>query len=75
MKLLGRDGADGRKAGRFYVAVANAVILFGSKTWVMIPRMEKALEGFHHQAVQNIVGMDTKVNRMVHGCTHPLGRR
>ena len=29
-KILGREGADKRTAGRFYVAVAQAVLLFGS---------------------------------------------
>ena len=34
-KLLGREGADRRTARRFYVTVLLAVILFGSKTWVL----------------------------------------
>ena len=29
-KILGREGADRIMAGRFYVAVVQAVILFGS---------------------------------------------
>ena len=32
VKLLGREGADRKTAGRFYVAVVKAVLLFGSKT-------------------------------------------
>ena len=34
-KDLGREGADRRTLGRFYVAVVQAVLLFGSKTWFL----------------------------------------
>ena len=47
-KILGREGVDKRMARRFYVAVVQAVLVFGSETWVMTPWLEKALEGFHH---------------------------
>ena len=39
VKLLGREGEDRRTAGRFYVAVVRSVLLFGSETWVMTPRL------------------------------------
>ena len=35
--------------GRYCVAVVQAVILFGSETWVLTPWLEKDLEVFHHQ--------------------------
>ena len=38
-KILVREGADKRTMGRFYVAVVQAVILFGYKTWVLTPRL------------------------------------
>ena len=47
-KILVRKVADNRKEGRFYVEVVQAVLLFGSKTWILTPRLEKALVGFHH---------------------------
>ena len=46
--------------GRFYVAVVQAMLLFGSEAWVMTPRSEKALEGFHHRAVRQMAGMGPK---------------
>ena len=49
-KILGREGSKNRTAGRFYVAVVQAVLLFGSKTWVLTTRLEKSLAGFHHRA-------------------------
>ena len=43
--------------GKFYVVVVQAVLLFGAETWVVTPRLEKALEGFHNQAVGSMSGM------------------
>ena len=34
---FGRDGADRRLVMSFYVVVVQAVILFGSQTWVLTP--------------------------------------
>ena len=33
--------------GSFYKAVAQAVLLFGTETWVLTPRMDWALDSFH----------------------------
>ena len=60
VKILGREGSDRRTAGRFYVAVVQAVILFGSEKWVVTPQMEKALAGFRHQAFRQMAGMGPK---------------
>ena len=57
---LGREEADRRTAGRFYVAVVQAVLLFGSETWAITPWMDKALKGFHHRAVRQMSGMGSK---------------
>ena len=59
-KILGREGTYKRTTGRFYVAVVRAVLLFGSETWVLTPRLEKALEGFHHWAARRMAGMGPK---------------
>ena len=75
MKILGREGEDRRMEGRFYVTVVQAVLLFGSETWFLIPRLDKYLEGFHHRKAHQMAGMVPNVNSMGHGCTHPLGRR
>ena len=41
--VLGREGADLKVSRAFYTAVTQAVLLFGAETWVLTPRMEKAL--------------------------------
>ena len=42
------------------MVVVQAVLLFGSDTWVVTPRLEKALVGFHHRAVQRMACMVPK---------------
>ena len=36
-RLLGREGADYRTPGLFYIAAVHAVLLYGSDMWVMYP--------------------------------------
>ena len=36
-KILVREISDRRKTGHFYVAVFQAVLLFGSETWLLAP--------------------------------------
>ena len=42
------------------MAVVQVVLFFRYETWVLTPRLDKALEGFHHQKVQRIMGMAPK---------------
>ena len=58
--ILVSEGADRRMVGSFYVAVVQAVLLFESNMWVLTPRLEKSLEGFHHQEVRQMAGMGPK---------------
>ena len=58
--ILRREGADKRIIGKFYVAVVQVVLLFGYKTWVLTPRLDKALKGFHHRETQRMVDMGPK---------------
>ena len=60
VKILGRERLYRRTVGRFYVEVVQVVILFGPETWVVTPQVEKALAGFHHQAVLWMAGLVPK---------------
>ena len=62
-KILGREAEDKRTTGRFYVTVVQAVLLFGSETWVLTPRLEKSLEGFHHGKARWMADMCLKQQR------------
>ena len=44
--ILGREGADRRTVGRFYVALLQAVLLFRYKTWVLTPPVGESPQGF-----------------------------
>ena len=40
----------------FFKAVVQAVLIFGSETWVVTPRMVKALGGFQTQVERRLTG-------------------
>ena len=63
VKILGRGGLDKRTAAMFYVEVVQVVLLFGSDTWVLTPRLEILIEGFHHRAARRMSGMVPKHQR------------
>ena len=48
-RVLGREGADARTSGIFYVEVVQVVLLYGLKTWLMSTRIGRTLGGFHHR--------------------------
>ena len=42
------------------MAVVQAKLVFGSETLVLTPRLDKSVEGFHHQAVRWMSSMVPK---------------
>ena len=52
----GREGADKRILGKVFKAVVQHVLLFGAETWVLTPRIERALDLFMHGATRRITG-------------------
>ena len=55
-RVLGREGADPNVSGNFYKAVAQAVLLFGAKTWVLTHRTEKALDSLQSRVASRLTG-------------------
>ena len=53
---LGREGAEPKVSRDFYIAVTQAVLLFGLETWVLTSRMEKALDSFQSRVARKITG-------------------
>jgi RNA polymerase-binding transcription factor DksA len=47
-KILKREGATAKSMGKFYLAVVQSVLLYGSETWVLSKKMKGMLESFHH---------------------------
>ena len=54
-RILCRDGADSHTMARFYLAVVQAKLLYGSETWVISQRALDRLEHFHARCVRAIV--------------------
>ena len=42
------------------MAMVQAVIMFGSETWLLTPRLDKSLKGLHHWTVHQMAGMFSK---------------
>ena len=61
--ILSREGATKRVPGNFFKAVVQQVFLFGAETWVVSPRMERALSAFIHGAARRITGMQPRRGR------------
>ena len=59
-KILVSEEEYRSTAGIFYVVVVQAVLIFGSEKWVLTPRLEKSLKGFHHWSVWRMEGMVPK---------------
>ena len=56
----GREGADVRKSALLYHAVVQAILLYGSETWVLTEPMLVTLEGVHMKFIINIAQMPPK---------------
>ena len=55
-RILVREGGNVRVSGTFFKAVIQAILIFGSKTWEMIPPMVLTLGVFQHRVAQRIMG-------------------
>ena len=55
-QILSREGANKRVSGGFFKAVVQKVLLFREETWVVTPRMERALNSFINGAAIQITG-------------------
>ena len=58
--ILGLEGANLRISGMLFKAVVQAVLLFGSETWVMTTCMERSLGIFQHRVAQRITESQTR---------------
>ena len=56
VKMLRREGGYSKMAEIFYMAVTQAVLLFGLDTWVLLSVMEKMMEGTHTCFLKHIMG-------------------
>ena len=55
-RVMGREGEDRKVSGKFYKAVAQAILLFGAETWALTHRMEKDLDRFQSRVARRLTG-------------------
>ena len=55
-RILIREGARPRVSGMFFKMLLQAMLLFGSETWLLTPHMERALGSFEHWVARRITG-------------------
>jgi hypothetical protein len=53
-RILTREGANPRVMARFYVTVIEAVLLYGSETWVLSSRLLRRLNSFHNRCARHL---------------------
>ena len=56
--ILIREGAESRVSGFFFKSVVQAVLLFGSETWVVNPFTERDLGGVPGPGGEMVDGVD-----------------
>ena len=54
--IISREGAAQRVSRFFFKSVVQAVLIFGADTWLVTPRMGKALGGFWNQTARRLKG-------------------
>ena len=53
-RVLSYDGANAHTMARFYLAVVQAKLLYGSETWVLSQRTLDRLERFHARCARHV---------------------
>ena len=61
--MLIREVAYDWTLEKFYVAVIQEVLLYGSDTWVLTPRMQMLLGRFHHRVACRLMGRQPRKGR------------
>ena len=54
--ILIREGSDAQTLGQIYLVVVQSLLIYGSDTWVLTPRMKRVLGGFHHRVDLRLTG-------------------
>jgi hypothetical protein len=61
-RILSKERADPKSMTSIYRTVIQAVLLYGSESWVLTQRMELSLESFHHKCATYIMGQHIREN-------------
>ena len=61
-KILSKEGANPKVMATVYKAVVQAVLLYGSESWVLSLAMETKLQSFHRRCARYITGQHIRQN-------------
>ena len=59
--LLRREGEEPIISEKFYRMVVQAMLIFGSKTWVFMAAMLQNLDGVHVGFLRQVIGMKAQI--------------
>ena len=62
-RVLSWEGANPRVSGMFHKVATQAVMVYGSETWVFSESKLQALQGFHHRVARRLTG---RMPRQIH---------
>ena len=54
--IISREGVELRVPRFFFKSVVQAVLLFGSETWIVNPHKGRSLRGFQDQVARRLTG-------------------
>ena len=52
--ILSQEGADPKVSGHYFKELTHVVLLFGGETWILTPRMERALSSLQHRVARQL---------------------
>ena len=70
--ILGQKGADTQMPVKIFKAFVQAILLFGSETWVVTPHIVRTLGGFHNWVAHSLTGKNPQWHPDVRCIYQPL---
>jgi hypothetical protein len=74
-RILAREGAKPKVMGKFYKAVVQSVLLYGSETWCLTLSQYDTLNAFHVSAARRISGLHFEFNPVTESGNRPAAAR
>ena len=62
-RILKRKGANAMTMAKFYMAIVQAVLLYGADSWVISARNMQRLRAFHDLALRHVTGRHIRKNQ------------
>jgi hypothetical protein len=70
-RVLSREKANPKAMASFYKAIIQAVLLYGSESWVVTKRMMQTLRGFHNRCARYLTGQNIRYDTVADEWIYP----